>query len=199
MTATWSESGLGTSPTIFGGVPGWNDCTDALPSSPLPPAITRYAPLTTAPAASCTGCASDPSACDAPFDGSTRTTLPVVCFDASRPPSTVRPLPSVSTTSREDGDGSFQGAGSIRTVPAPVVAGADDGVVAAALVASARFDVLPPSPPHAATSRASAPSTVKRRTERGTTAPLHTKRGGPESGPHATIRIEPVGSSGQPG
>jgi hypothetical protein len=110
VTATWSESGPGTSPTIFAGVPGWNDCTDALPSSPVPPAITVYSPFTNAPAASWTGWAREPSGCNTPLDGSTRTTLPVVCLDASRPPSTTRPLPSVSATSREDGDGSFQGA-----------------------------------------------------------------------------------------
>src|SRR4029450_2988118 len=115
VTEAWSDIGPGTCPTTLPADPGWNDCTDALPSSPVPPAITTYAPFTTAPAASCTGCASVPSVCDAPFDGSTLTTLPVVCFEASGPPSTHNCFPSVSRTSRDDGDGNFHGAAGGRT------------------------------------------------------------------------------------
>src|SRR5260370_30977106 len=132
---------------------------DARPSSPVPPAITRYAPFTNAPAASCTGWTRDPSACDAPFDGSTRTMLPVVCLAASRPPSTTSCFPSESATSRADGDGKRHDAVVMRSAPALVVAGADDAVAAGAVVAGDRFDAEPPPPPapHAAARRATAP------------------------------------------
>jgi hypothetical protein len=142
-----------------------------------------------------------PSVCDAPFDGSTLTTLPVVCFDASRPPSTNNCFPSVSTTSRDDGDGNFHGAAVMRNPPAAVVVGADDAVVAGAVVDGARFDVEspPPPPPHAATRRATAPSATTGRTARNTAAPLHTKCERPQSEGHDTIELRPVGSSGQPG
>src|SRR6266511_3149038 len=199
VTATWSDSGPGTLPTTLPAEPGWNDCTDALPSSPVPPAMTRYAPFTNAPAASCTGWARDPTVSDAPFVGSKRMTFPVVCFDASSPPSTTSCFPSSSTTSRDEGAGSFHCAAVMRRPPAAVVVGADDAVVPDVVVEGARFDVeSPPPPPHAATSSATAPSATTGRTARSTAAPLHTKRDLPSR--IATLRSgRPVGSSGQPG
>src|SRR5262249_51514262 len=166
------------------------DCTAALPSSPVPPPTTRYVPFTTAPAASCTGWASDPAGCALPVDGSTRTTLPVVCLAASRPPSTNSCFPSVRTTSRDDGDGSFHGAAvMVSAPPARVVAGADDADDVDAVVdGELDFDRSPPPPPpQADTNSASAPTATTDRTRRGTGAPLHTKHGG-RTARHAKYR-----------
>ena len=102
----------------------------------------------------------------------------------------------MSATSRDDGAGSFHGAGATLSAPAPVVVGVDGGVVVDAVVAGARFEALPSPPPlpHAATNSASAQSSATRLADGGTPAPLHTKRERPESRPERYHRADSWGA-----
>src|SRR5271166_6249755 len=115
-----SERGAGSWPTTVPGVaipgPGWvltawvgKDWTVATVSGDPPPA-TYVVPPNNTPAPSCTAAARVPAGVVAPLAGSTVYAVATDACDGARPPSTVNPLPSATTASRDTGAGSCHGA-----------------------------------------------------------------------------------------
>jgi len=106
--------------------------------------VTRYRPPRNAPAESWTGSVSVPDARTAPLVGSSAVTAAVEVFVASSPPSATRWWPSVRSTSRETGAGSWNDAGAMWSTPSDA---AVVGVVGGAVVVVGDNALLPP--PHA--------------------------------------------------